>query len=319
MCEPAREAESQGRGLGHVTLCCGPCTAQDRRDTRFYEPPHQVGHQHPALGPDDRVRVVLEQPSGEVAGAGLTALRAPTGRLPERVRGRDDLLARLRVLAGDPDGRVHVLARAGGSGKSTVALLLAEETTRLGRPAWWVPAVDAGTVTAKLLGLARDLGAPRGEVTEAQNGSRNPADLLWRFLQGRPGWLLVFDNADDLDALTVDGIDVGGGAGWIRPSASGLIVVTSRIRDPQAWGRHAELHAVGWLNADAGAGVLADLAPNAGPAEDAAALSQRLGGLPLALHHAGSQRASEFAAERTFGEYARALDDPVRATDGSWR
>jgi Tetratricopeptide repeat len=264
---------------------------------------------HPPLGPGDRVRVVVEQPEEDAAGAGATVLRAPTGQLPERVRGRDDLLVRLRILAGAPDGRVHVLAGLGGTGKSTVALLLAEEMTRLGRSAWWVQAVDAGTVTAKLLGLARDLGAPLGEVTEALNGRRDPADLLWRFLEARPGWLLVFDNADDLDALTVDGNDVAGGAGWLRASESGLIVVTSRIRDPHAWGRHAELHPVGWLDAVTGARVLADLAPEAGPAEDAAVLSDRLGGLPLALHHAGSQLASEFAAERTFQEYARALDE----------
>ena len=239
----------------------------------------------------------------------MTALRAPTGQLPERVRGRDALLARLRVLAGVPDGRVHVLAGLGGTGKSTVALRLGEEMTRLGRPAWWVPAVDAGTVTAKLLGLARDLGASPGEVSEAQNGRRDPADLLWRFLEGRRGWLLVFDNADDLTALMVDGNDVAGGAGWLRASGAGLIVVTSRIGDSQAWGRHAELHAVSWLDAVTGARVLADLAPEAGPVADAAVLSDRLGGLPLALHHAGSQLASEFAAEKTFGEYARALDE----------
>jgi tetratricopeptide (TPR) repeat protein len=255
------------------------------------------------------VRGVLEQPVRDHAGTGLTALRAPTGRLPERVRGRDDLLACLRILAREPDGRVHVLAGLGGTGKSTVALRVAREMDRLGRAAWWVPAVDAGTVAARLLGLARELGAPAGEVTEALNGRRDPADLLWRFLQSRPGWLLVFDNADDLAALTVGGNDAAGGAGWLRPSAAGLIIVTSREGDRRAWGPNAELHPVSWLNAATGAQVLADLAPGAGPPEDAAALSERLGGLPLALRHAGSQLASEFTAEKTFRGYTQALDE----------
>ena len=188
-------------------------------------------------------------------------------------------------------------------------LRVAEEMTRAARPAWWVPAVDSATVTARLLDLAQDLGAPPGEVAEAMNGRRDPADLLWRYLEVCPGWLLVFDNADDLEALTVGGNDAAGGAGWLRPSAAGLIIVTSREGNLQAWGRHAELHPVGWLDAATGAQVLADLAPEAGPAEDAAALSDRLGGLPLALHHAGSQMASPFAAERTFAAYARALDE----------
>ena len=69
------------------------------------------------------------------------------------------------------------------------------------------------------------------------------------------------------------------------------------------------MHPVGWLDSAVGAQVLADLAPEAGPVGDAAALSDRLGGLPLALHHAGSQLASPFAAERTFAGYARALDE----------
>ncbi len=270
------------------------------------------GRRHPPLGSRDQIRVVLEQPGRhDTAGAetGVTALRAPTGRLPENVRGRDDLLAELYKLAAAPDGRVHVLAGLGGTGKSTLALHVAQEMTRAGVPAWWVSAVDAATLTARLMGLAQDLGASPGEVAEALNGRRDPADLLWRFLQVRSGWLLVFDNADDLGALTVGGFDAASGAGWLRPSTAGLIIVTSREQDPQAWGRHADLHPVGWLDPVTGGQVLADLAPDAGPAGDATALSERLGGLPLALHHAGSQLASPFAAEKTFTEYARALDE----------
>ena len=86
----------------------------------------------------------------------MSALRAPTGNLPGCVRGRDELLAQLRLLAERPDGRVHVLAGLGGVGKSTVALQIAEETAQLGRPVWWVPPGDAGTVAARLLGLAEE-------------------------------------------------------------------------------------------------------------------------------------------------------------------
>jgi hypothetical protein len=50
MCEPAREAGSQGRGLGHMTLWCGTCSAEDRRDSRFYEPPHRAGGGGPVSG-----------------------------------------------------------------------------------------------------------------------------------------------------------------------------------------------------------------------------------------------------------------------------
>jgi hypothetical protein len=50
ICGPAREAEGQGRGMGHLTLWCGTCSAEDHRDTRFYEPPHQAGYRGPVSG-----------------------------------------------------------------------------------------------------------------------------------------------------------------------------------------------------------------------------------------------------------------------------
>ena len=30
--------------LGYVTLWCGMCSAEGNRDTRFYKPSHQIGH-----------------------------------------------------------------------------------------------------------------------------------------------------------------------------------------------------------------------------------------------------------------------------------
>ena len=216
---------------------------------------------------------------------------------------------------------MHVLAGLGGTGKSTIALALAEAAAARGIPAWWVPAVDAETVTARLLELAEDLGAAPGEAAQARAGQRNPADLLWRHLGRRTRWLLILDNVDDPAVLTVGDADAASGAGWLRPvyssgagqhldggPAPGLIVVTSRNGDARAWGRHAELHRVGWLDRADGGRVLTDLARHAGTAQEAEALSERLGGLPLALHHAGSQLASDFAAERTFAGYTRTLD-----------
>jgi tetratricopeptide (TPR) repeat protein len=253
---------------------------------------------------------------GAVAG---TVLRAPTGRLPDRMRGRDDLLARLGSLVSMPDGRTHLLAGLGGTGKSTVALQVAEQAGRSGRRVWWVTASDAGTVTAALMGLAENLGAPRDEVADALAGRRSPADLLWRFLEIDPGWLLVFDDLDDPGILAVGRAGVDGGAGWIRPTVSGLIVVTSRVNDPHMWGRHVEIHMVSWLEAAIGAQVLDDLAPDAGPPRDAEELSARLGGLPLALHHVGLHLASDFAAERTFGQYKQALEQRFRQLMGHGR
>src|ERR1700722_11521913 len=109
---------------------------------------------HPPLTAGDPVRVLSEPQGGGAADTVVTVLRAPTGRLPDLVRGRDELLARLRILAERPDGQGHVLTGLGGMGKSTVALQVAEEAAGLGRPVWWVPAGDAAAMTAALLDLA---------------------------------------------------------------------------------------------------------------------------------------------------------------------
>ena len=50
ICEPAGEAERQGRGMGHLTLWYGTCGTEDHRDTRFYDPPHHVGYSGPVSG-----------------------------------------------------------------------------------------------------------------------------------------------------------------------------------------------------------------------------------------------------------------------------
>ena len=42
-CGPALEANQRGRGLGHITVTCNTCW-DERRVTRFYEPPHDVNH-----------------------------------------------------------------------------------------------------------------------------------------------------------------------------------------------------------------------------------------------------------------------------------
>lgn len=214
--------------------------------------------------------------SVEGARARPPLLEPPAWELPARLRGRDDLLRRLNSLVWAPDGRTHVLAGDGGTGKTAVALWVAREAASRGVPVWWVPAADPLTVTVSLLDLAADLGARPAEVAQAGAGQRDVADVVWECLEQRAPWLLVFDGA----ASTV--------GTWLRRTHLGLIVVTSRDASRQAWGRHAELHTVGPLDPAAGGRMLTDLAPGAGSAAEAAALSRRLGGSPLALRLAAS-------------------------------
>ena len=144
-------------------------------------------------------------------------------------------------------------------------------------------------------------------MQEALAGRINPSDVLWQRLETAHGWVLVLDNADDLAALATGDREAGDGAGWLRPTRAGLVVVTSRTSDQHPWGPLARMHRVGPLDDQDGGRVLTDLAPGAGGAADARVLAGRLGGLPLALHQAGSYLRSPFAGEQTFIGYGQAL------------
>jgi tetratricopeptide (TPR) repeat protein len=241
------------------------------------------------------------------AALGWWSASFPLPVLDVEVRGREQVIDELTGLARAPPGHAVVLAGLGGSGKSTVARAVAARVQEQDGCVWWVPAVDAVSVTQILLGLARELGASRGQVEEALAGRLNPSDVLWQQLQETTGWLLVLDNADNPAALTVDDRPVNTGSGWLRPTRAGLVLATSRVADPQRWGAIAKVVWVESLSEADGAQVLLDLAPGAGNRAKARSLSAQLGGLPLALHQAGSYLTSLFATEGTFAQYRHVL------------
>jgi len=108
---PSSRGPEPGRGKGHHTLWCGTCSAEDHRDTRFYEPPHQVGYSGPVSGwmtqpdavarrrrrPGRRRRPRADQlPGYPEPGSGWASFFWRTGRAgcivwpaPEFVRGPD--------------------------------------------------------------------------------------------------------------------------------------------------------------------------------------------------------------------------------------
>ena len=125
----------------------------------------------------------------------------PLGRLPIKVRGRDDIVQRLTRLLSTPDGRAHVLTGLGGTGKSAVALQVADVALTSGLHVWWVSAVDENSLKSSLLDLAQTLGADPEQVKAARSDLMDPSDLLWVQLENTSDWLLVIDNADDMQVL----------------------------------------------------------------------------------------------------------------------
>jgi tetratricopeptide (TPR) repeat protein len=250
----------------------------------------------------------------------------PFGRLPAEIRGRDSLLAELRrplsrwgparrLSLHRQSGHTWVLAGMGGLGKSTMALAAAQTARARGWRVWWVTAANAAALTGGMLEVLHQLGAPETVTLPVREGAPAAADRVWEFLNGpHPAgrrWLLVLDNADNPAVLAASGAaSPADHTGWLRPEPAGMVIVTSRHKDLRSWGPRIMLRQLAALDEGSAAEILADLAPAISDpdGQQARDLARRLGGLPLALHLAGSYLASPFARWRTFADYRRALD-----------
>ncbi|WP_158991419.1 tetratricopeptide repeat protein [Streptomyces griseus] len=136
----------------------------------------------------------------------------------------------------------------------------------------------------------------------------NTADLAWEALHAsEEPWLLVFDNADDPARLRQEL-----GPNWLEPSAAGAVLVTTRQAHRSVWPPGARLIRLGPLSSEAGAEMLLTLSGGgtSDPAEHAAAqeLSERLGGVPLALRAAGLCIAEPLSPIQDLTEFRQALD-----------
>jgi tetratricopeptide (TPR) repeat protein len=195
--------------------------------------------------------------------------------LPGRNRnfsGRHGLLTALhgRMRAGSvaavlPVEAVHGL---GGVGKTELAVEFAHRFGSDFDIVWWVPAEQPVTAAAALGELAGRLGVPATADQTARIGA------LFDVLRGRDRWLLIYDNAEDPEALR----------GLVPPIGDGSVLVTSRWA---AWGRHAEPLRVDVL--DRGE-ALAFLTRRTGLADTdgLAVLAELVGDLPLALEEAAA-------------------------------
>ncbi|WP_433220339.1 tetratricopeptide repeat protein [Dactylosporangium sp. CS-047395] len=245
------------------------------------------------------------------SGSGATftgaPLTVPAGGGTALLRGRDQHVRRLRRAARRPDGRLYVLTGLGGVGKSCLAVSTCRWFERRhGERAWWITAEEG--LTEGLVSVAEDLRLGRAHVTAIRAGSPRAVEQLWEALsRTRRRWLLVFDNVDDTQVAA--GLV---GSAVARCADRGLVLVTSRLAGTSRIGGRplwdgAETVELGPLGGPDAAQVLLDLAPGGGDRPAAERLAADLGGLPLALHLAGSYLGSPFPIWRTFDDYRAAL------------
>ncbi|MFJ3173818.1 FxSxx-COOH system tetratricopeptide repeat protein [Streptomyces roseus] len=226
----------------------------------------------------------------------------------QHVRGREGELAVLAGMLGRPQGRFAVLCAVGGMGKTTVAAQLAAQAEAAGRQVFWVRWHDGAELAQQMVQVALACGLPEAELDAARAGQASLPDVVWRQLGRVRKWLLVVDNADEPQEIGPAGEPVADYRGWIRPDGRGLLVVTSRDGSEQTWGPCARLLPLEPLPVRPAGQVLLDAAPAAGTAEQARELAARLGGLPLALHAAGTYLAGPTSRHRTFAAYRDALE-----------
>ncbi|WP_247706357.1 AAA family ATPase [Streptomyces liliiviolaceus] len=227
------------------------------------------------------------------------------------MRGREAELTELAGMMRQPRGRFAVLCAAGGMGKTTVAAQLAAKADAAGWRVFWVRWRDSAELAQQMVQAALACGLPEAELESAQAGQASLPDVVWRQLGRARRWLLVVDNADEPQEIGPAGEPLADYRGWIRPHGRGLLVMTSRDGSQQTWGPRARLLPLTPLPAQPAGEVLVDAAPAAGTAEQARDLAVRLGGLPLALHAAGTYLAGPTSRYRTFTTYRQALEQEL--------
>ncbi|HEY6888758.1 MAG TPA: FxSxx-COOH system tetratricopeptide repeat protein, partial [Solirubrobacter sp.] len=190
---------------------------------------------------------------------------------PALFTGRGPELETLERLFGT-DGRAvasQAIVGLGGVGKTQLALHYAHaHLHEYDIVAWVLAEQDA---TGGLRALADALGLAQGDRSPAQH-----AQLALRQLETcEERWLLVLDNLPGPEDYET-----------CAPShGNGHVLVTSRHRGLD---QYARVLAVDVFDDATGADYLITRAPRAGEHHAAAALSHALGGLPLALAHAGA-------------------------------
>ncbi|MFI1681845.1 tetratricopeptide repeat protein [Streptomyces sp. NPDC020607] len=219
--------------------------------------------------------------------------------LPSRIFvGRDEALATLsRALSEDSQTITQTLHGLGGVGKTTLALHYAHDHRDEYRLVWWIRADTPELIDTGLAALAARLRGDRAPVL----ATAQAATWAIGWLQVHPGWLLVFDNVERPE-------DVRPVTGQLRDTGRQLI--TSRCKG----GWSGDPLPLSVLATEDSLDLLARLT-DAGDEEEARALAEDLGHLPLALEQAGAFMAQTLM---TAGEYREMLGRyPGEATDAA--
>ena len=201
--------------------------------------------------------------------------------------GRDELLLRLHEQFQVREGSAlsqtpQALSGLGGIGKTQMAVEYAYRYAQEYAVVLWARAENTEVLTASYTAIARLLKLRGSQMKDQEITIR----AVKEWLQSHQNWLLILDNADDLDLLLP----------FLPARPGGHILLTTRA---QSTGKVAQSLEVETFDQDEGARLLlrrtnlltSGAALQAASPDDltlARAITQELGGLPLALDQAGA-------------------------------
>jgi tetratricopeptide (TPR) repeat protein len=205
--------------------------------------------------------------------AGRYAVSNIPVRVPEHFVGRDDSLAAIEAALARYEGRVAVTALHGlrGVGKTTLAAAYADRHRGEYRATWWIRAQTESTMRADLFGLGVRL------KWVAADDKEQPAfaAVMERLSQEGDGILLIYDNAIDAASLRQ----------YLPRGGAARVLVTSNAH---AWRGIAQPVELRLWPGEIGADYLIARTGRSAERDAALALSQALGGLPLAHEQAAA-------------------------------
>ncbi|CAL2069312.1 MULTISPECIES: FxSxx-COOH system tetratricopeptide repeat protein [Streptomyces] len=237
----------------------------------------------PAAGPESRTvsegASSMPTPPQETAEGERTTQPRVWGNLPPRnpnFTGRDELLELLdqRLREGTTTVLPEAIHGMGGVGKTQLAIEYAYRHQSEYDIVWWIPSERPGQIGQALVELAQRLGL----VTTTEANIAGPA-VREALREGRPysRWLLIFDNADNPEQVRH----------YFPQGGHGTILVTSRNR---RWGQVGGSLEVDVFTREESKELLRRSGPPLRE-EEADALAEALGDLPLALEQAAAWRA----------------------------
>ena len=261
-----------------------------------------------AIGEPMSDRRALVQPDAEGLGSEQMATdhesdRGPAadqpaiwGEVPPRnpeFTGRDKLLTELRRRLSSSITTLlpHTLHGLGGVGKTQLATEYIYRYSSDYDLIWWVPAEQPSEMRSTLARLGRALGLPE---TEDLSQALAAVYEALRTGQRYRRWLLVFDNAPRAEALTP----------FLSNPGGGHVLITSRNRN---WAGIAEAVEVDVFTRSESQEMIRRRLPH-DAAEDADALAEKLGDLPLAVEQAAAWM---LATAMPIADYLDLLDKRV--------